>query len=76
MRTTVNVDEDVAAEIARLRREQGIGLSAALNLLARRGLAAGAAPRTRFRQESADLDARVDVTNIGEVLDLLDEPGG
>jgi hypothetical protein len=75
MRTTVNVDEDVAAEVARLRREQGLGLSEALNVLARRGLAAGAAPRTRFRQESADLGARVDVTNVGDVLDLLDEAG-
>lgn len=76
MRTTVNVDEDVAAEIARLRREEGLGLSEALNLLARRGLAAEVAPRTRFRQESVDLGARVDVTNVGEVLDLLDETEG
>ncbi len=75
MRTTVNMDDDVAAEIARLRREEGLGLSEALNLLARRGLMAGRTSTPRFRQRSVDLGARVDVTNIGDVLDLLDEDG-
>ena len=40
MRTTVVIDSDVAGEIARLRRE-GLGLSEALNLLARRGMTRG-----------------------------------
>lgn len=75
MRTTVNVDDDVAAEIARLRREEGLGLSEALNLLARRGLTVGRTSTPRFRQQSVDLGARVDVTNVGDVLDLLDEDG-
>jgi len=75
MRTTVTVDSDVASEVARLRREQGLGLSEALNLLARRGMAAGtAAARVPFRQDTVDLGARVDVADIGAVLDLLDDP--
>lgn len=44
VRTTVVIDSDVASEIERLRRE-GMGLSEALNLLARRGMARGAHPR-------------------------------
>lgn len=70
----MNVDDDVAAEVARLRREQGLGLSDALNLLARRGMAAAPPERTAFRQESMDLGARVDVADIGAVLELLDDP--
>lgn len=73
MRTTVNVDDDVAAAVERLRREEGLGLSAALNLLARRGLAASVGDEPPFHQQSKDLGARLDVSNIAEVLDLLDE---
>ena len=37
MRTTINLDEDVASEVAKLQRERGIGLSAAVNELASAG---------------------------------------
>ena len=37
MRTTVNLDDDVAAEAERLKRAEGIGLSEAVNRLARAG---------------------------------------
>lgn len=72
MRTTLTLADDVAAEVERLRREEGLGLSAALNLLARRGMVASqeAAP---YVHRTADLGLKVDVSNIGEVLDLLDE---
>ncbi|EUA05173.1 copG family DNA-binding protein [Mycobacterium kansasii 824] len=43
VRTTVVIDSDVAGEIERLRRE-GMGLSEALNLLARRGMTRGPHP--------------------------------
>ncbi|MEJ7794262.1 MAG: CopG family transcriptional regulator [Nocardioides sp.] len=72
MRTTLNLDDDVAAEVARIRRDEGLGLSEALNRLARRGLAAPDATY-EFRQETRDLGARIDVANIAEVLELLDE---
>lgn len=75
MRMTVTLEDDVAAEISRLRREQGLGPNEALNLLARRGLAAGSGTPARFQQRSLDLGARVDVANIGEVLGELDEAG-
>ncbi len=72
MRTTVNLTPDIAAEVARMRREEGMGTSEAVVTLARRGLQRTAAA-TPFTQRTAALGARVDVTNIGEVLDLLDE---
>ena len=38
MRTTITIADDVAEEMRRLRRTQGLGPSEALNLLARRGM--------------------------------------
>jgi hypothetical protein len=75
MRTTVNLDDDVAAAVEQLRREQGLGLSAALNELARRGLAHGAIPRPRFSQQTSSGGARIDLTDVADALDLLDGPG-
>lgn len=73
MRTTFTLDEDVAAEVDRLRREEGLGLSEAVNRLIRSGLAGAKPPRSRYRHRSADVGVKVDVSDIGAVLDLLDE---
>jgi hypothetical protein len=73
MRTTVVLDSDVAAEIDRLRR-QGIGVSEALNLLARRGMATPReAKEGKYQHRTSKVGIKVDVTNIAEVLDLLDD---
>lgn len=64
---------DLEAEVARLRREEGLGTSAAIVALARRGLNARPAASGTFRQRTAALHARVDVSDIGAVLDLLDD---
>jgi hypothetical protein len=72
VRTTVNLTPDIEAELARLRREQGLGTSEALVLLARRGLNQPEV-HTPFRQRTASVGARVDVTNIGDVLEILDD---
>lgn len=74
MRTTVNLDRDVTVAVNRLRREKGIGLSEAVNQLARAGLVAPR-ERRRFRQRSARIGLTVDVTNVAEALELLDGPG-
>jgi metal-responsive CopG/Arc/MetJ family transcriptional regulator len=73
MRTTVSLDDDVAAAVERLRRERQVGLSDAINTLVRAGIAA---PQRRrpFRQRTADLGLSVDVSNVAEALDLLDGP--
>ncbi|MGH2365059.1 MAG: ribbon-helix-helix protein, CopG family [Chloroflexota bacterium] len=72
MRTTLKLDEDVTAAVEQVRREQGLGMSAAVNRLIRAGLAKPD-KRPPYRHRTARLGIKVDVSNIGEVLDLLDE---
>jgi hypothetical protein len=72
MRTTFTLDDDVAAEVERVRREEGIGISEAVNRLIRQGLVRPK-ERTRFVPRSSNMGIKVDVSNIGEVLDLLDQ---
>lgn len=72
MRTTLVLDDDVAAAVDQLRR-QGMGMSAAVNELARRGLARDRA-QPRFVQRTSPMRARMDLSNVAEVLELLDGP--
>lgn len=72
MRTTLKLDDDVAAEAERLKRAEGIGLSEAINRLARAGMVQRK-DRAVFVNRSAPIGLKVDVSNIGEVLDLLDQ---
>ena len=72
MRTTITVADDVFAEMERLRRADGLGPSEALNLLARRGMAARPRP-VDYVHESRELGIQIDVMNVGEVLELLDD---
>ncbi len=51
-----------------------MGLSEAVNLLARAGMSASPRKST-FRQRSAPVGLRIDVTNIAEALEVLEEPG-
>lgn len=74
MRTTVTLEADVAAAIEGLRRSEGLGVSEAVNRLVRDGLAKPASA-SRYEHTSFHLNQRIDVTNIGEVLSLLDETG-
>jgi hypothetical protein len=72
MRTTVTLAADVAAEVQRLRGEQGIGVSEAVNQLARRGMVAQS-ERKPYVPVAYPVGVKIDVSNIGEVLDLLDQ---
>ena len=72
MRTTVNLDDDVASEVIKLKRERGIGVSEAVNELARAGMRQERV-RYDYRHPVRDMDASVNLANIGDVLDLLDE---
>jgi hypothetical protein len=75
MRTTVTLADDVAAELQRLRRERSIGVSEALNELARAGMIRKKEPREKFVQRTHKMGReKVDLTNIGEVLELLEGP--
>jgi hypothetical protein len=72
MRTTVKLDDDVAAAVEKVRHEEGIGLSAAVNRLARAGMVKPAR-RAPYRHRTSQLGLQVDVSNIGTILELLDE---
>lgn len=72
MRTTINLDSDVARAVDKLRRERSLGLSEAVNELVRSGLASQPA-RSPFVQRVDDLGApRMDLTNVAEVLETLE----
>ncbi len=73
MRTTVTLDKDVAAAVTQIRREDGVGLSEALNRIARAGLAVRA-ERKPFRQRTVKMGLMIDVSNIGEALELAEGP--
>jgi Arc/MetJ family transcription regulator len=74
MRTTLSLDDDVAAAVRRLREERHIGLSEAVNELIRAGLTAPAQRRT-FQQRTANLGVRIDVSSVADALEHLDGPG-
>jgi hypothetical protein len=71
MRTTVEFDDDTARAIDALRREQGLGVSEAVNELIRRGLLHQPAPPP-FRQRTAPLGLTVDVSSVADALEVLD----
>jgi hypothetical protein len=73
MRTTVDLADDVAAAVEKARRERGIGLSAAVNELARAGLVKQSPPK-RFKQRTYKMGLKLDVSNIGEALETLEGP--
>ena len=75
MRTTIELAPDTAAEVARLRRERGQGVSETINELIRRGLLSEreAAP---YEPKTRRLGLRVDVSNVAEAIDFLEGPHG
>lgn len=73
MRTTVNLDDDVAAAIAELRARRGLGLSEAVNELVRAGLTIPT-QRKPFVQKTANVGVRINVDNIAEALEILEGP--
>jgi ribbon-helix-helix CopG family protein len=71
MRTTITLADDVAAGIEKLRRERDLGLSEAVNDLVRAGLTREQS-RSSFHQRTYDMGLKIDVANIGEVVELLE----
>ncbi len=72
MRTTVNLDADIQAEVARLQREQGLGLSEAVNALARRGTVTPRADIV-YTPVTFEMGLLIDVTDTQQALELLDD---
>jgi hypothetical protein len=73
MRTTVELDADTAQAVQNLRREQGRGVSEAVNELIRRGMLAEPHQQP-FVARSQKLGIRIDVSNVADALDLLEGP--
>jgi len=72
MRTTVTLDEDVAAKLKLTARERGVSFKAALNDAVRDGLRQSSAPRRRFRVQAQPMGVRPGV-NLDKALALADE---
>lgn len=71
VRTTVELDADVAKAVEGLRRARGIGVSEAINELIRLGLLR----RERvpaFRQQTHAMGIKVDVANVADALETLE----
>jgi Arc/MetJ family transcription regulator len=71
MRTTVELDDDVARAIEDLRRTKGMGVSEAVNDLIRRGLLVEP-PVRPFEPVHRRLGLTIDVSNVADALDLLE----
>lgn len=72
MRTTVKLDKDVAAAVEQLKRAEGIGVSEAVNRIARIGLVAKRRP-VRFKQPTARMGRfDMDVANVAEALEVAE----
>ncbi len=79
VRTTLTLDDDVAAKLAQEVRRSGRPFRSVVNETLRLGLLRRSpeAARTPFRVRTHDLGMRagIDVTNVEELFDRLDGPG-
>ena len=76
MRTTLTLDDDVAAMLRQVAKERGISFKEAVNSTLRNGLTGGAPQPRRFRVRSFDLGVRpgIDLDRANRlVADLEDE---
>lgn len=70
----MKLDEDVVRAVEKLRREEGLGLSAALNKLARQGLVQKTETQPPFVQEASPMgEPRIPIDDIGAALEVLEE---
>ncbi len=79
MRTTLTLDEDVAARLVELQRERGVSFKDVVNQTLRQGLERQAVGRKRvpqFSVEARDMGQRLGLNfdNIGELLEQLEGP--
>jgi hypothetical protein len=75
MRTTLNLDDDVAARLAAESRKRGDSLSRTANELLRAGMHASHAADRRSNYEPPTFDSgrpRLDVTDVAAALESLD----
>lgn len=71
MRTTVEFDDDTAKAVEQLRREEGLGVSEAVNELIRRGVLPRK-ERRPFEQQTHPVGIKIDVSNVADALEVLE----
>lgn len=80
MRTTLSLDDDVAAQLEALRARENLTFKEAVNSALRRGLSEVSRPKTRktFRTKPVDMGACrfANLDNIWEVLDEAESGRG
>jgi len=79
VRTTLTLDDDVAAKLKSLARRTGRAFRDVVNETLRRGLVDSRQPRVRqpFKVEARDLGRQrpgLNMDNIGELLDQVEGP--
>ena len=74
MRTTLTIDDDIAARIEERRRRDGQSLKQVVNALLREGLRSGQRPATRYRVAPHKLGMRAgyDQTRLNQLVDELE----
>ncbi len=72
MRTTVTLDEDVAAKLKQAAREREVSFKVALNDAIRAGLATSSRSSKRFRVQTRPMGVRPGI-NLDKALSLADE---
>ncbi len=72
VRTTVTLDEDVAAKLKQTARERGVSFKVALNDAVREGLRGRSKPAQPFRVEARPMGVRPGV-NLDKALRLAGE---
>lgn len=79
MRTTLSLDDDVAAQLDAWRAKQNLTFKEAVNSALRRGLTELSRPKTRkpFRTKPIDMGPcrLANLDNIWEVLDEVEDAG-
>lgn len=73
MRTTIDLQPDVEKAIQQRRKISGKGLSETVNELLRESLVAENKPRSHFSVNPRPMGARLDVSNVAEVLELIED---
>jgi hypothetical protein len=74
VRTTLTIDDDLAARLRQSAHERGVSFKAAVNEALRAGLDHPAESRVRFRQRTQELGpARVDLTKAAELVARLED---
>ena len=79
MRTTLTIDDDLAAQLEELRRREGLSLRAAVNELLREGIRQRMQPprAKSYQMETRrlGLKAGIDPTKLNQLVDELEAEG-